>query len=114
MGHRTKTIDRMANSYHNHAFGATTAPVSVMVSVTTHFDTHTGAVVVAVRMHFAPVPVTMVAITTPDADAKLFGAGEYADISVPQIEAVSQERALLCGLKIFLTHIRCSNCSLQL
>jgi hypothetical protein len=58
---------------HNHALGAMTAPVSVMVSVATHFDTHTPAVMVSVTMHFAPIPVPVVAIT-PDADAKLFGA----------------------------------------
>ena len=58
---------------HNHALGATIAPVSIMVSVTTHFDTHTAAVIVAITMHFAPVPVTVVAITT-NSDAHLFGA----------------------------------------
>jgi hypothetical protein len=58
---------------HNHALGATITPVSIMVSVTTHFDTHTAAVMVAITMHFAPVPVTVVAITA-NSDAHLFGA----------------------------------------
>jgi hypothetical protein len=55
---------------HNHALGAMIAPVSIMVSVTTHFDTHTGTVT-AIPMHFASVTITVI---TSDADAKLFGA----------------------------------------
>jgi hypothetical protein len=58
---------------HNHALGAMIAPVSIMVSVTTHFDTHTAPVMVAIPMHFASVTITVIAITS-DADAKLFGA----------------------------------------
>jgi alpha/beta superfamily hydrolase len=56
---------------HNHAFGAMIAPAAIMVLVATHFDTHAASVVVA--MHFAPVPITAVVITS-DADSKLFGA----------------------------------------
>jgi hypothetical protein len=44
-----------------------------MVSVTTHFDTHTAAVTIAISMHFAAATITVIAITS-DADAKLFGA----------------------------------------
>jgi hypothetical protein len=58
---------------HDHALGAMIAPVSIMVSVTTHFDTHTGPVMAAITMHFAPVPVTVVAITA-NSDAHVFGA----------------------------------------
>jgi hypothetical protein len=53
---------------HNHALGAMIAPVSIMVSVTTHFGT-----VTAIPMHFASVTITVIAITS-DAYAKLFGA----------------------------------------
>jgi hypothetical protein len=58
---------------HNHPLGAMIAPVSIMVSVTTHFDTDTAAVTIAISMHFTPVAITVIAITS-DADANLFGA----------------------------------------
>jgi hypothetical protein len=58
---------------HDDALGAMIAPVSIMVSVTTHFDTYTGPVMAAITMHFAPVPVTVVAITA-NSDAHVFGA----------------------------------------
>jgi hypothetical protein len=58
---------------HNHALGVMIAPVSIMVSVTTHFDPHTAPVMVAITMHFAPVTITVVAITA-NSDAHLFGA----------------------------------------
>jgi hypothetical protein len=58
---------------HNHALRAMITPVSVMVSVSTHFDTHTAAVTIAISMHFAAATITVIAITS-DADAKLFGA----------------------------------------
>ena len=58
---------------HNHALGAMIAPVSIMVSVTTHFDTHTAAVTIAISMHFATVTITVIAIAS-DADAKFLGA----------------------------------------
>ncbi|HEX7565874.1 MAG TPA: hypothetical protein VF396_21900 [Bradyrhizobium sp.] len=57
---------------HDHALCVPIAPVSIMVSFTTHFDTHTAAVTISIAMHLAAVTITVVAITT-DADAKLFG-----------------------------------------
>ena len=42
---------------HNHALGAMIAPATIMVSVATH------AASVMVAMHFAPVPIIVVAIT---------------------------------------------------
>jgi hypothetical protein len=58
---------------HNHALRAMITPVSVMVSVTRHFDTHTAAVTIAILMHFAVATITVIAIAS-DADAELFGA----------------------------------------
>ena len=43
---------------HNHALGAMIAPVSIMVSVTTHFDTHTGTVT-AIPKHSPQSPPEM-------------------------------------------------------
>jgi hypothetical protein len=59
----------------DHALCAPIAPVSIMVSFTTHFDTHTATVTISIAMHLAAVTITVVAITT-DADAKLFGTSD--------------------------------------
>jgi hypothetical protein len=58
---------------HDHVLSTVIAPAAVVVSSATHFDTHTVSVMNAVTMHFAPVPVTVVAITA-NSDAHLFGA----------------------------------------
>jgi hypothetical protein len=58
---------------HDHVLSTMITPAAVVVSSPTHFDTHTASVMVAVTMHFAPVSVTVVAITA-NSDAHLFGA----------------------------------------
>src|ERR1035437_3350353 len=57
----------------DHAPRAMITPVSIMVSVAPHFDTHTAVVTITISVHFASVAITVIAITS-DADAKLFGA----------------------------------------
>jgi hypothetical protein len=57
----------------DHAPRAMITPVSIMVSVTPHFDTHTAVVTITISVHFASVTITVIAIDA-DADAKLFGA----------------------------------------
>jgi hypothetical protein len=44
---------------HDHALRAMITPVSIMVSVTMHFDTHTAAVTIAISMYLASVTVTV-------------------------------------------------------
>ena len=46
---------------HDHALCVPIAPVSIMVSCTTHFDTHTAAVTISIAMHLAAVTITVVA-----------------------------------------------------
>jgi len=61
----------MATMLNNNVIAPATA---FMVSVATHFNAHAATFAVVVPMHFAPFPVTVVAITA-DANAHVVGAG---------------------------------------
>jgi hypothetical protein len=94
---------------HNHALGAMIAPVSIMVSVTTHFDTHTASVMIA-AMHFASVSVTVVAITA-NLDAHLFGACNGRSSNCNSCEGCKNVRQLFHrGFPFELDVRRVGNC----
>jgi len=79
---------------HNRALRAMITPVSIMVTVTTYFDTHTAAVTIAISMHFAAATITVISIPS-HADPKLFGACDGRGSNRNSCQGSKNKRKLL-------------------